>query len=632
MTPEFPPPQSSILDRAMKRKPVAGWNAKTDRERVWSILKSKDENSLLEADAIELLHAYGIDPNYAVGLMQKRWPEIYRDNPLAADLLVKNVLDFYAATETRPGKNASGDIFEGDGDPEKFGVHYSENDLAWSLNQIQIGLVKSPAPLYQMGNRLVHPYRITPAVDEGDTVKRATDSLVVEDVSVTRLREYVIENVHVMKLQKVINGKGASQFKPAAWPIPAGVANHLLERRDRWQYPALAGLIEAPTLRRDGSLLTAPGYDSQSGLLLDTGDVKFPDIKDEPTRADAEAALAFLKQPFKDFPFTKRKDGKSASRSVALSAVLTLLVRRTLRSAPAHATSAPIMATGKSLLLNAVGMIGTGREPAVMSQGANGEEDEKRLLSVLMKNDPMLIIDNITRNVEGDALCSILTEPLWQCRLLGSNRQITVPTNCLIAMSGNNLTFKGDMTTRAILCRLDAGVEHPEKRKFDVDLKTWIPANRGQLVAAGLTILRAFIVADRPSLDTFDPFGRFEDWSNLVRGALVWLDESDPCISREAIIAQDSDREVFGQFLDAVAAAFAAVFADHSQGVSAGDIVESEHDGVRQALDAIGKANDTKGLGHYLKAKQGQIVGGLRLTGKRDTHDKINRYRVTRAE
>ena len=45
---------------------------------------------------------------------------------------------------------------------------------------------------------------------------------------------------------------------------------------------------------------------------------------------------------------------------------------------------------------------------------------------------------------------------------------------------------------------------------------------------AGLTVLRAFVVAGRPGLDKLTPFGRFEDWSNLVRGALVWLGEPDP--------------------------------------------------------------------------------------------------------
>jgi hypothetical protein len=282
------------------------------------------------------------------------------------------------------------------------------------------------------------------------------------------------------------------------------------------------------------------------------------------------------------------------------------------------------MATGKTLLLNAVSMIGTGREPSFMSQGKDGEEDEKRFLAALMKNDLMLVIDNIARDVEGDALCTILTEAQWQCRRLGASENVTVPTNCLIAMSGNNLTFKGDMTTRAILCRLDANVERPEERAFDIDLKKWVPEHRGELVAAGLTVLRAFVVAGRPGLDTFKTFGRFEDWSNLVRGALIWLGEADPCKTREAIISNDPDRDYFGRLLDALHAT--------GEALPAAGIVSADSDALRDAVEALGYGNDAKGLGKFLQFRHGQIIDGVRLEMSRDTHAKSNVYRATKVD
>src|SRR5262249_14917208 len=143
-------------------------------------------------------------------------------------------------------------------------------------------------------------------------------------------------------------------------------------------------------------------------------------------------------------------------------------------------------------------LIATGRLTTAMSQGANEEEDEKRLFSVLLQNDLILLIDNVKRPIEGDALCTILTQSSWQSRVLGENRKVEVQTNALMMASGNNLTFKGDMTTRALLCRLDAKMENPETRRFDVDLKSWIPEHRTALVVAGLTVLRAFVVAGRP--------------------------------------------------------------------------------------------------------------------------------------
>ena len=148
------------------------------------------------------------------------------------------------------------------------------------------------------------------------------------------------------------------------------------------------------------------------------------------------------------------------------------------------------MGTGKTLAQDTVSLIATGRLTTAMSQGGNEEEDEKRLFSVLLQGDQILLIDNVKRPIEGDALCTILTQSTWQCRVLGESKKVEVPTNVLMLASGNNLTFKGDMITRALLCKLDAGIEKPEIRRFDVDLKTEIPKRRPELVAAGLNPAR----------------------------------------------------------------------------------------------------------------------------------------------
>jgi hypothetical protein len=167
-----------------------------------------------------------------------------------------------------------------------------------------------------------------------------------------------------------------------------------------------------------------------------------------------------------------------------------------------------------------------------MNQGANIEEDEKRYFAALRSGDSNICIDNVSRPITGDSLCSILTEPRWRNRVLGESREIEVPTNVLWTASGNNLTFEGDMRTRALLCRMDAGIEHPEQRSFDRDLKRWVPKHRPELVAAALTILRAYALVRQENRPTFKPFGRFESWDAVVRGALIWLDEPDPCIHR----------------------------------------------------------------------------------------------------
>jgi hypothetical protein len=154
--------------------------------------------------------------------------------------------------------------------------------------------------------------------------------------------------------------------------------------------------------------------------------------------------------------------------------------------------------------------------------------------------------------------------------------------------------------------------------------RRWFPEHRGELVAAGRTILRAFVVAGRPGLDTFKAFGRFEDWSNLVRGALIWLGEADPCKTRETIIASDTDRDALGQLLDALCAT--------GKAMTAGGIVSADSDDLRAAVEALGYGNDAVGIGKYLQFKHGQIIDGVRLEMTRDRKAKVNVYRATRVD
>src|SRR5690606_4901871 len=99
---------------------------------------------------------------------------------------------------------------------------------------------------------------------------------------------------------------------------------------------------------------------------------------DEPTPEEAQAALAVLERPFRGFPFVD-----DASKSVALAALLAGLARPSLRSAPLFAFDAPTAGTGKSMLVECIGVGVSGHAPPAMSQGKSAEEDEKRLQAAL---------------------------------------------------------------------------------------------------------------------------------------------------------------------------------------------------------------------------------------------------------
>jgi len=313
-----------------------------------------------------------------------------------------------------------------------------------------------------------------------------------------------------------------------------------------WELPQLKNIICAPTIKPNGELLIKEGFDEESGLYMHKNkDFVFFNMAPHPTLEDAKEAAFALCDLIRDFPFRD-----PPSRSVALSAVLTGLVRSSLPTAPLHAFTAPKMGTGKSLLAAVVSLIVTGHETSVISQSTNESEESKRLLAVLQDGHPIVCIDNIERPFGSSTLCSILTETSYKGRVLGKTQTAIYPTSILFLATGNNLVFQGDISTRVVLSSLDAEVQRPEEREFAVNLHHFIPQHRGILVQYALTILHAYNQAGRPK-QVFKPFGRFEEWSNWIRSALVWCGMADPCASRKQLEDDDPVRITLAKTLEA---------------------------------------------------------------------------------
>ena len=120
---------------------------------------------------------------------------------------------------------------------------------------------------------------------------------------------------------------------------PEQVAATYLARSGHWKLPRLRATLSAPTLRPDGSLLQRPGYDVESQSWYDPCGIKFSAVPDKPTIEEARIALETLGEAFGTFPWDTPFD-----ESVAISLVLTALVRRSLTAAPLGAITAPVMA------------------------------------------------------------------------------------------------------------------------------------------------------------------------------------------------------------------------------------------------------------------------------------------------
>jgi hypothetical protein len=415
----------------------------------------------------------------------------------------------------------------------------------------------------------------------------------------------------VEKFTRVVRWVKRTQDGEKSIDCPAKVARTYLARAGDWRVPTMLGVIEAPTLRPDGSILSTPGYDHETCLWFDPGGSAFPPIPEQPTRADAIEALRALKEPLRRFPWVEHSD-----RSAALAAILTALIRHSLRTAPLTAFRAPKMGSGKSLLADVVAMVATGRVASVMSQGKDEDEDKKRLLTILVEGVSVACVDNIERPFGGAALCSVLTQESWRDRVLGKTGTATVPTTTTWLATGNNLCFVGDITTRVIPCDLDPECERPEERHFEVNLHDWVPQNRARLVVAALTLLRAYHVAGRPN-QQLSVFGRFEDWSDWIRSALVWCGEADPCAGRTRIEDTDPVRNQLRALLVAWFDEFGTNCKTTAEAIKHADPGGHEDGGVlwQALLDVAAKAGrpDGRRLGNYLAKHERRQEAELRF-------------------
>jgi hypothetical protein len=233
-----------------------------------------------------------------------------------------------------------------------------------------------------------------------------------------------------------------------------------------------------------------------------------------------------------------------------------------------------------------------------------------------MDGDQIICYDNVEGSFASATLCKVLTQTQHKGRVLGATKSATVPTNAAFLATGNNLTFAGDLSTRVLICQIDSGSERPEERKFKLDLKQHIREHRGELVKSALTILRAYHVTGRPR-QKIAPYGRFEDWSNWVRSALVWLGEPDPCESRKKIEAADPTRIALTNVYRLWHAAFPSIMSPTAKSV----IAKSKEPGQEPFLDALmeiagnrlGNDIDPQKLGIWLKKHSFRPEGGFVL-------------------
>lgn len=471
-------------------------------------------------------------------------------------------------------------------------IDVANPNIAERTQQIEDGLIGAGLEVFRLGDHLVYPSRL-----EADEVSEG----VRRPKNLVRLRRATADwlTLHSSRLLTFVRAskEGERRVAPSADLMkPLEVA---IEER---KFPSVNGLVATPTLTRN-----EPGYDAASKLYLSFEPNAFGDIPFEASKEDARAALDELFKPAMHFPFES-----DADKSVWLAAMLTATVRGHLSRCPAFIFDAPSAGSGKTYLCEMVGVMGLGVMPPGASWGESDEENSKVLFAMLREADPVMLFDNVTTEIGSADLCKALTSSTIKGRILGVSENAILGTRTLMMFNGNNVRVAGDMTRRAVRCRVDAKMEKPEERTFDFHPVRYVEENRSALVAAALIVLRAYVSAGKPV--KLSAFNSFEDW-DLVRGALVWLGEADPFETVRALKSNDPRREQTAELFIELLKVFGAKREFRSADIK--PAMESLYGTVR---GLIGKSEfNTQAVGQLLKRSSGKPLLGVTLRSRKST-------------
>ena len=438
-------------------------------------------------------------------------------------------------------------------------------------------------------------------------------------------------------------------------PPPGRVVDTILSRQGRWLARPIAGVITTPTLRPDGSVLSAQGYDPATRLFHHADrNLKLRPFVDDPSRKHAERALRALADLLVEFPFIGLKEAGgrpegTVSGAVALSAIITAVVRGAMPVVPMHVFSAYTRGTGKSYLADVISAVAMGQRcPAMSFSPDDPKENEKKLNGALLDGATLVSLDNVNGGLGGDLLCQAVERPILRLRKLGASGNFDVENCITLLATGNNLQVCGDMSRRVLVSNMDAQMERPETREFTGKPVDAVLADRSKYVSAALVIVRAYVRAGRPS--PRPALASFEDWTRLVPSALVWLGCADPLESVKHAVEDDPERAEQKEAMALWEAAYGygpltlrdaimeaeqrvpGTDADGDPSIYGGSAGAMRHPELADALKRISRgrvAIDGRRLGSWFSGIKGKIVDGRRFVIDGETRGS-NRWKLER--
>ncbi|MFI7014122.1 bifunctional DNA primase/polymerase [Streptomyces sp. NPDC050164] len=435
------------------------------------------------------------------------------------------------------------------------------------------------------------------------------DDPVVQQLGTDNLRAYLADHVATFVVKRT-----AEEIVEERELLMPKSCSTILGRK-QWPLPVLRGIVTSPVIRPDGSLLDSLGYDRTTGLYLEPR-VKLRRLQPQVTQDSlARAKAIVLDQVLKDFPWVAASD-----RAHFLGALLTPIIRPYFHGAtPMFVLTATAAGSGKSLLKDIF------RHCYGIASTAWPENDTELRKSITTQlygtGQPVVVFDNLPNGyvLKSPVLSALLTDEVWGDRILGATGKVTMPNDRLWLVTGNALRTGGDNKRRVFWVRLDPDCPDPDQRDgFTVgDLRPWLRSNSSTLVAALVTLVRAWVSAGAPIVRVRK--GDYSEWASMVAGLLDYLGVEGWMADQNEARTQDDEEQEWTALLEMWRETYGA------EPVQAGAVIKGLPNHVPRKGDEPPSANQ---LGMWLKARAGRYFGTHKVVMVYDSHKRQNLWRV----
>lgn len=382
--------------------------------------------------------------------------------------------------------------------------------------------------LYRKGTAIV-----TPTVDTKGG--RQSKFLALVQVAPSFIRSRIMQRCRPVR-ERV--GKDGEVFR-----VPCGYPEFLSKAIESTAHnselnplPSITGILQGPVVNERGELVNRNGYHMIDGLgFYQTGAIEGLTLPEKTILKDeASEALERVLDLLTDFGFADSE--LDPLKWVAM--VLTQLVRPIIDFCPLWIVTANTSRAGKTILIDALGLICHGMRPARTGFPQNPDRRDEELGKIIsgfaFEGRSLLTFDNLTdgTQVKSDELCRNATSEMIQNRQLHGHNQLGGMNVGQYILNGNNISPASDIIGRTVLIQVKCDDANPGLRNSKVAFKhgaldKHIEKNRVAILRDFLTIAAAFIQNGRPETPGKSIAG-FDAWTDLVCGSIRWASGLDP--------------------------------------------------------------------------------------------------------